>query len=819
MGKFFGVLCLIAFASSSVIQAQALPQDYAATVGVPYSFDYAAALGISQIPAILPDGFTFTYTFTASAGSNLPPGLMVSSAGLISGTPTQAGNFNFSLDFNFTIAYEGFSQSADIPLPGFLVVTGNSGPPVQAVPGALSFSLTKGSAPQGSQAIVITNNGSTPQTFSVSASTESGGDWLSATPASGTVAPFSSSSVSVTANASNLNVGTYLGSVSVSAAPATQAIPAISVIATVSGGEPELRISQSGLYFQTVQGGGAPPSQSISILNAGSGSLNFTVSSSTISGGKWLSAAPGSGAATASTSGNVTVTIDPTGLQAGNFYGQVTIAASGVANSPQTISVVLKVADADADLGASVYPTGLIFVAAAGGANPAAKAVSLTNPSTTALSFAAVPLFGQSPTSLTAQPASGQVSAANPVQISVQPIITGLASGVYVGEVGVQFSDAKTRHIAVVLIVVPAGSTTALDAALRFAALHPEASSSCTPKKLIPVFTQLGVGFSTVAAWPTPVEATVVDDCGNLLTAGSVVASFSNGDPALQLNSLNDGRWSATWQPQNSAAQVTVTVQAEQAAPPLQGTQSIGGTLQDNPTTPAIQGVVSPADYAKNRPLAPGGFTAIFGAHLASGQNPALSLPLPTQLGATQVVLGGRLLPLNYAADGQVNAIIPYDVPTNSTQQLIVTNGPTLSIPQTITIAPAQPAVFTLGDGSGVVFYVKPGTTAQILVDASHPMSAGGAIVIYCAGLGPVSPPVAAGSKAPSNPPATTTNKVTVTIGGKPAQVFFGGLVGGFAGLYQVNAYVPKGITPGNKVPLVVTVEGFGSAPVTVAVK
>ncbi len=711
MGKFFGVLCLIAFASSSVIQAQALPQDYAATVGVPYSFDYAAALGISQIPAILPDGFTFTYTFTASAGSNLPPGLMVSSAGLISGTPTQAGNFNFSLDFNFTIAYEGFSQSADIPLPGFLVVTGNSGPPVQAVPGALSFSLTKGSAPQGSQAIVITNNGSTPQTFSVSASTESGGDWLSATPASGTVAPFSSSSVSVTANASNLNVGTYLGSVSVSAAPATQAIPAISVIATVSGGEPELRISQSGLYFQTVQGGGAPPSQSISILNAGSGSLNFTVSSSTISGGKWLSAAPGSGAATASTSGNVTVTIDPTGLQAGNFYGQVTIAASGVANSPQTISVVLKVADADADLGASVYPTGLIFVAAAGGANPAAKAVSLTNPSTTALSFAAVPLFGQSPTSLTAQPASGQVSAANPVQISVQPIITGLASGVYVGEVGVQFSDAKTRHIAVVLIVVPAGSTTALDAALRFAALHPEASSSCTPKKLIPVFTQLGVGFSTVAAWPTPVEATVVDDCGNLLTAGSVVASFSNGDPALQLNSLNDGRWSATWQPQNSAAQVTVTVQAEQAAPPLQGTQSIGGTLQDNPTTPAIQGVVSPADYAKNRPLAPGGFTAIFGAHLASGQNPALSLPLPTQLGATQVVLGGRLLPLNYAADGQVNAIIPYDVPTNSTQQLIVTNGPTLSIPQTITIAPAQPAVFTLGDGSGVVFYVKPGTS------------------------------------------------------------------------------------------------------------
>ncbi len=61
-------------------------------------------------------------------------------------------------------------------------------------------------------------------------------------------------------------------------------------------------------------------------------------------------------------------------------------------------------------------------------------------------------------------------------------------------------------------------------------------------------------------------------------------------------------------------------------------------------------------------------------------------------------------------------------------------------------------------------------------------MSAGDAIVIYCAGLGPVNPPVAAGSAAPSSPPAVTTNPVTVTIGGKSAQVFFSGFVGGFAG-------------------------------------
>jgi uncharacterized protein (TIGR03437 family) len=34
-----------------------------------------------------------------------------------------------------------------------------------------------------------------------------------------------------------------------------------------------------------------------------------------------------------------------------------------------------------------------------------------------------------------------------------------------------------------------------------------------------------------------------------------------------------------------------------------------------------------------------------------------------------------------------------------------------------------------------------------------------------------------------------------------------------------VNAYVPKGITPGNAVPLIISVGGFNSTPVTVAVK
>ncbi|MGA8272529.1 MAG: hypothetical protein WB919_13300, partial [Candidatus Sulfotelmatobacter sp.] len=529
----------------------------------------------------------------------------------------------------------------------------------------------------------------------------------------------------------------------------------------------------------------------------------------------WLSVSPSSGAFTAPASGSVSIGIQSAGLAAGDYYGQVQISANGAANSPQSASVVLNVAAAGTDLGAFVSPTGLIFVGQAGGTVPAAQTISVTNPSTSTLTFSAGTTFNQATPWFTVQPTSAPVSSASPATITVQPV-AGLAAGVYLGSIQLHFAeDGSSRSISVLLVVPATGGGANTSHAL------PATSSSCTPTKLLPVFTALGANFSTVAAWPTPIQVAIVDDCGNLMTAGNVTASFSDSDPSLPLTSLDNGFWSATWQPRNASAQVVITVNAVEAAPPLQGTQSIGGSLQANPITPSVYsgGVVSAAKYSPNQPLSLGGFTSIYGVHLSAGQNFAPSLPLATQLGATQVTLGGRPLPLQYAGDGQVNAVIPYDVPPNTTQQLIVTNGPALSVPEPVVIAPAQPAVFANADGSGIVNDFKPGSSVGVPVDAAHPISAGDAIVISCTGLGPVNPPVVAGAAAPSAHPATTTNQTTVTIGGKPAQVFFSGLVGGFAGLYQVNAYVPKGITPGDAVPLIITVAGFESAPVTVAVK
>jgi len=178
-------------------------------------------------------------------------------------------------------------------------------------------------------------------------------------------------------------------------------------------------------------------------------------------------------------------------------------------------------------------------------------------------------------------------------------------------------------------------------------------------------------------------------------------------------------------------------------------------------------------------------------------------------------------MPLLFTGTGQINAIIPYDVAPNATQQLIVQQNLAYSLPEPITLAPAQPGVYTQsqsGTGIGVIVVVQPDGT-QFEADSSHPASAGDALVIYCTGLGAVNPLVAAGSAAPTAPPAKTSNTVTATIGGQPAQVLFAGLTPAFAGLYQVNVLVPKGITAAPNVPVIIMAAGLASPPVTIPIQ
>jgi uncharacterized protein (TIGR03437 family) len=238
---------------------------------------------------------------------------------------------------------------------------------------------------------------------------------------------------------------------------------------------------------------------------------------------------------------------------------------------------------------------------------------------------------------------------------------------------------------------------------------------------------------------------------------------------------------------------------------------------QTDPPVFSKAGVVSAAGLQSFAPIAPGGIISIFGDKLADNVAQNSGTPLPQQLGNATVLIGGHVAPLFYVSQNQLNALVPTGLKTNTTYQVLVQRGNTYSQPISVDVAASQPAVFQAsGAAIGVAYR---GTDPGFLVSTSAPITAGDFLVLYCAGLGPTNPPVDDGVASPFSPLAQTTSPVTVSIVGQSASVQFAGLAPGFVGLYQVNAIVPPGITPGSAVPLLLSVAGQTGPPSSIAVK
>jgi len=133
-------------------------------------------------------------------------------------------------------------------------------------------------------------------------------------------------------------------------------------------------------------------------------------------------------------------------------------------------------------------------------------------------------------------------------------------------------------------------------------------------------------------------------------------------------------------------------------------------------------------------------------------------------------------------------------------------------------VAAAQPNIF-LANGYGIIFAARADGTPPFLISQTAPAKAGDILVIYCDGLGATNPAVADGVGSPLSPLAQTSSPVTVSVGGQNAPVLFAGLVPGFVGLYQVNAILPDGVTPGNFVPVTLSVGGLTGVAVTTVVQ
>jgi uncharacterized protein (TIGR03437 family) len=178
---------------------------------------------------------------------------------------------------------------------------------------------------------------------------------------------------------------------------------------------------------------------------------------------------------------------------------------------------------------------------------------------------------------------------------------------------------------------------------------------------------------------------------------------------------------------------------------------------------------------------------------------------VPTTTGGTRVFINGIPAPVLYASANQVGAIVPYNLGNSSLVQLFVQFQGSTSLPVNLSVATMTPAIFTVsgaGTGQAAAINNKDGS----INSASTPVKVGDFIQLYITGVGPTNPPLSDGAFNAVPLPVPVATPVSVTIGGqKVTPQFIGGAPGQVAGVFQVNAQIPSGITAGAAVPVVVT--------------
>jgi uncharacterized protein (TIGR03437 family) len=684
-----------------------------------------------------------------------------------------------------------------VTIPVTLIV--ETAPPPQLTLGQTQFAygLTQGSAPVQGQVLVM-NSGGGVLSFTTAVS---GCSCVSVSTASGQASPGAPAAVAFTVNPVGLPAATYNSQIVIT--PSVGQPVTVPVTIAVTSQTQSIVVTQNGLLFGAVAQGAAPPTQSFNVLNAGQGLMSFTLTTQTLSGGPgWLSVNPSSSSVAAgSISTPVTVSVNPAGLAAGQYYGLVQVIAANAGNSPQVVSVLLNVVDPSR--GAILAsPTGVLV-------GPATGTVTLYNFSTQPISYLSTISTADGGNWLLATPSTGTVPAQSSVQVTVSANASLLPSGTGQGVVRFGFSNGAAQSIAVSSLSVPV---------------------SCQSSYLVPTLTgPIGPSFTVTQAQPVSLNVSVVDNCNNIIPLAAVTANFSDLDPSIALVPQGNGIWSGTWTPKTAQAQINVGIVATAILPGargITGTFQLTGTIQAaaNTEAPAPAEALNSANVSGAAQMSPGTWVTIFGDRLANGTSSA-SGTFPPSLAGTSVMIGATALPLDYVSPTQVNALLPFSLTPNAIVSLVVERAATVSVPIDVTIADIGPAIFAVngvGTGQGAVTIATSGVLAAPVgaFPGSQPVKRGDFLAIYCTGLGAVNNTPADGAPAPSSPPlATTLANPTVTIGGMPAVVSYSGLAPGLVGLYQVNVQVPVNAPTGPAVNLAISVGSLTSNTVTVAVQ
>ena len=110
-------------------------------------------------------------------------------------------------------------------------------------------------------------------------------------------------------------------------------------------------------------------------------------------------------------------------------------------------------------------------------------------------------------------------------------------------------------------------------------------------------------------------------------------------------------------------------------------------------------------------------------------------------LGGTQVSFNGVLAPLYYAAENQINVLVPYEVAASTKVNMTIATSTGSSQTLPLQVAAAQPNIMAVLNSDGSVN------------SSSHPASPGDKLTILVSGAGLLNPQLTDGTIAPSPAP------------------------------------------------------------------
>ena len=229
------------------------------------------------------------------------------------GSGLLAGNFIGELVFS-----QPSGGSVTIPVS---VVVGNN---ILSQINGISFTKVFGGADPLPQTLTVPSMG-TNFDFDINTYTASGGSWLSANVVGFNCCATPRAVTAAITTSAAMPVGIYTGQIVFTVEGNGSMAVTVPVTLTVQpADEPAFNNLPGQLSFSLKTGSAAITSQQIQVRNGASGTLDWTLESSTSDGGNWLTVSPASGVAPSAVNVGVTVANLPQGgLVAGTFIGEL----------------------------------------------------------------------------------------------------------------------------------------------------------------------------------------------------------------------------------------------------------------------------------------------------------------------------------------------------------------------------------------------------------------------------------------------------------------------------------------------------------------